>query len=356
MRNTLILLLFFIVAGCCRIKEDNLFNYPVHLIEDLDEVEVLSVTKIQDGLDLANFQLYDSLVISFVPSGSSFMSVSNYRTGESTQSLCPFGRGPEDYLSVSPLSHISKDKMAVVDAMKRTLSVIDIRASLESESTVVMRQCGLDCFGDCSPVTSTLLVNDSLVLLFNSAAAINPDKPNLALSGNPDYILFNVNSGEALREYKCFKGIPYKASSFELAVRIKSLLYSYECLNHVSGKVFCAMLHIPQINILDVNTGDMVGFRLKGRPKLDMDDPYAYFVSACTLGDKVYALYSGDRKRVRWDPDSAGPCSLYEFSWDGSLCRKFLLPTDFTQCASDGNRLYLSKITEEDSSLFFVNL
>ena len=71
-------------------------------------------------------------------------------------------------------------------------------------------------------------------------------------------------------------------------------------------KVVQAMLYLPQLNILDVETGQVVGFRMKGAPDFsifeDEKDVYnIYYIGVQADDNYIYALYWGKESWGRFD-------------------------------------------------------
>ena len=171
----------------------------------------------------------------------------------------------------------------------------------------------------------------------------------------PEYQLFNLSTKEVVNTYKCYNPAPARIRK-KRTMDLQALYYSWQCLDSNRDRLCFAMLRMPQINILDIHSGSIRGFRLDDRPRLNSDKMYFYFMSAYSYGDKIYALYSGD-EGMEASSLPTSPGALYVFDWDGNIHEKYLLDAPYGRCAVTSDGIYLSKYEEDTSmSLYFVPL
>ena len=313
------------LAGCSRPKEDSLFKFPVEKLRDIDYTAAPASSLLQDDMLLAEFKVVDSAVISYLVMENEFLSVSFLNQDTPPLRLCRKGRGPGEFAVMAPPLDYYNGHLTLFDLKYRKYYSLDLQQSIDSAKTVISREVQMvDTTTAIWPLLSAFQTGNDSLLLHTSKKMEDP----------PQFYLMDLKSGEQLREYAYFSKGP------------RSLFKSIDCINPERNVLFSAMIRIPQINYLDLRTGSIKGFRLEGRPRLNRDKQYLYFMSVSTYQDLIYALYSGEREIDYRAPQS--PSTLYVFDWEGNIRAKYLLDDAYLRCSvSEDGTIYLSKLRED---------
>ena len=304
--------------------------------------------------ELTEFAIIDDRVFSYSTSGHDFLSVTSLDGNTPPIYLCHEGRGPGEFLAMSPTLDYYNGRLGVVDTYMGKYSYLNLKESLDSTRTIIDREFDLPW-----DIKSSHLIRsaysfgtDSLLVYLITMASDPQSRKSLDV---PEYQLFNLSTKEVVNTYKCYNPAPARIRK-KRTMDLQALYYSWQCLDSNRDRLCFAMLRMPQINILDIHSGSIRGFRLDDRPRLNSDKMYFYFMSACSYGDKIYALYSGD-EGMEASSLPTSPGALYVFDWDGNIHEKYLLDAPYGRCAVTSDGIYLSKYEEDTSmSLYFVPL
>lgn len=343
-----------VCLGCSRINETALFDFQVESIPDINYTDTLSPIPVLADAELTEFAIIDDRVFSYSTSGHDFLSVTSLEGNIPPIYLCHEGRGPGEFLAMSPTLDYYNGRLGVVDTYMGKYSYLNLKESLDSTRTIIDREFDLPW-----DIKSSHLIRsaysfgtDSLLVYLITMASDPQSRKSLDV---PEYQLFNLSTKEVVNTYKCYNPAPARIRK-KRTMDLQALYYSWQCLDSNRDRLCFAMLRMPQINILDIHSGSIRGFRLDDRPRLNSDKMYFYFMSACSYGDKIYALYSGD-EGMEASSLPTSPGALYVFDWDGNIHEKYLLDAPYGRCAVTSDGIYLSKYEEDTSmSLYFVPL
>lgn len=327
------------IVGCTQMDEGQLFTFPVEKLADVSYADTLKSSLLLEDADLSEFIIVDSSVVSYRMMGNDFMSITSLNPGDTLSlHLCHKGRGPGEFAVMTPSFDYYDGHLSLVDASYRKYYRLDFQKSLDSLKTMIDKEVQLAGNSHAIwPVISAFETGEERLLVHSSEN----------LGGRPVFTLMDLRSGERVNEYDCFSPIPTERLK-RLAWNSRTLLYSFDCINADRNMLFSAMVRIPQINILDLRSGSMKGFRLKGRPRLNRKQAYLHFMSVSAYHDRIYALYSGDKEIDNQMPTS--PSSLYVFDWEGNIHAKYLLDGAYQRCFVTDTGIYLSKWDENDKT------
>lgn len=341
-----------ICLGCSQINENALFNFPVKSIPDINYTDTLSPILLLANADLIEFSIVDDRVCSYMFSGQSFLSVTSLDGNTSPIYLCHEGRGPGEFLAMAPSIDYYNGRVELVDSYQGKCYSLNLKESLDSARTIIDREFDLPWeYSYLHPVRSAFsLGRDSLLVYLTTVdmASQMESRPEI-----PEFLLLDVSTKEVVKRYNCFKPVSFHSKKGQ-AIDSQALYYSWQCLDSNRDKFCFAMHRIPQINILDIHSGSIRGFRLDDKPRFSCEQMYLYFMSVCSHGDMIYALYSGDEGMEASSlPTSQG--ALYVFDWNGNIHEKYLLDAPYQRCVVTSDGFYLSKYEEDTSmSLYFV--
>ena len=178
------------------------------------------------------------------------------------------------------------------------------------------------------------------MIVYNSGQEFD----SLDLTKVADYEVYDLGTGCLLRSYHLFNKVEFKTEDPDYPA--KTFLSQRDCIRPDGKKIAFGMNFMPQINILDIETGEAKGFSLKGRKEFSTKHKIWHFASLQADDDCIYALYYG--KDLVYFDDNAFPDQLYVFDWDGKPMKRFKLDKPFSGIHIDGSMLYFSHANRDE--------
>jgi hypothetical protein len=353
MKHYILVLLASCVAFISCKKADYTYFYGETIIVDANvKPDILYGQKIElDGIYTGDIWAYDTL-IGFESGKFSdyYMYVFNVNTGKFLYPLCKRGIGPgefpaiaiadqivhEDYLGYWIRKESGRDECVLVN-LEKPGDVIEQKTDIKIE-TEFQSSFGL-----------VFILNDSLFLANNQgerqyygAGTFTP----------PAYHLYNSHTKERIKTYEMYNGFSAQHGGWRFCY------LSYDRIKPDDrSKLAMGMLHIDQINILDLKTGEIKGYRNKTSPDFgyledtDNADKYRLYYSYILVDDRyIYGLYSDTEYGFRkWESNTVNV-----FDWDGNFIRKILLDKIALKIALDpvNKYLYIDAIGEGDEEIY----
>ena len=117
---------------------------------------------------------------------------------------------------------------------------------------------------------------------------------------------------------------------------------SLNLLNNDRTRMVMTMPLVPQLNILDLETGILKGYRIENQPTLEnlaeQSNDLRQYYGFPEIDDRfIYVLYL-DRNFMKREENKG--CTLYVFDWEGQLVYKLYIPEGIDQIQVDAkNRL-----------------
>ena len=142
----------------------------------------------------------------------------------------------------------------------------------------------------------------------------------------------------------------------QVAEPLSSFFYSWDVMKPDGSKFVQVMACLPQINMIDTRTGDLVGYRMKNGPdfsllKTDVKSTNRYYNNVQADDRYIYATYWG---KELWNGRVGVKLPLFNtihvFDWNGKLLYKLITDQSYFCVWLDSvrNRLYtLNMDTEE---------
>lgn len=344
---------------CCSTKDDNhYFNGEIRYFDDscmiTKSVESKSVPL--NGANTGMIAVYDSLLISWNPEHPEyFFNVFNVDTGEEIGSFCAKGRGHKEAISVNCIFQFFKkgdDIMTLLYASNEgKLFFWNISQSVEKGMTVY---------------DTIVSYNNNRIFFqfYQSEDALFAYKSSDELSGTeattPFYEKRTIYTNELLRNYPIYKTKSIKNS--HAVSPIDFFFYTWDIMKPDGSKIVQVMKHLPQINIIDTHTGDIVGCRMKNGPgfsllETEMESMNIYYNCVHADDNYIYATYWG---KERWD-DRIGVevpffNTIHVFDWNGKLLYKLVTDQSYFRVWSDSVRKRLYTININTDEVFYLDL
>lgn len=334
----LFILFFSIILLSCKKGENSYLNGSLSLVSDNDNYDTLIGKKFTlDSIYSGSMYVYDTLLV-FVSNKDpmSKVSVFNLNTKALIGNFCPEGKGPEEATTIYSYGQIFKkgnDVCLWIEKDATELKVLNITQSLRTHKINYGER-----FSCADPQGLTLnyifkldgneyLAKNQAQRLFKNSYENIPGK----------YAVYNIRTGKVKSERLIYrKSISSKFMDSDY--QIEAVYSTFDMIKPDYSKVALAMVHLPQINILNIADGNIIAVRLKGYagfksleadPKtfkiynrfIVVDDDYIFvpFVNLPALGMNMLSETN----------------QLYVYNWSGKLVKKFYLDKPFFNLALD---------------------
>lgn len=347
MKAEFLIALSLLAVGCARVSEKDLLLFPVKAETVATPSVAISPEKVfPDPLCLVGFGTSENrLILTADLINDHCLDVIDLTTGEICRQLCRRGRGPGEFLSISPCFSIEDGSVLVYDTGAATFSEVPIDEGIGGNVT---HQVKLKVKpGRATPIIiSSYKISDHEMLAYNS---IQGSMEYVSIE-NPYYAMFDWDSGDETRGYNLFDAT--KIQRFSEGVKVGAFALE-DCLNTQKTTLCFAMSGMPVLGFLDIPSGKVRGIRLKGEPAYSVKEPRICFSGICAQGEYIYALYAGETQSS-YSPDSS-KTALYVLDWEGRFLKEFELDGLYQYCCATPDKLYLSRI-ESDLQMYLYQL
>lgn len=342
MRRTSFILLFvssvFWPNACSgNLHTEDCITYNAEYISDVPAIDISTHFVCNTGEVMNNIAIHDSILFVFSQRRENVATLYNLNSLNPIGSYCPRGRASNEILANAPVKAIYQHKDSVFcplfSYIDSKLFMWDVTKTIETGLTdyKYVMQIKTES-GDIMPVSSYYLIDSSRMIVHNT----NQDAYRNEMIKTPAYLIYDLNSGELLREFPLFCMIDsYEGDSGYSA---KNFLSLSDCIKPDHSKIAFGMSYHPMLSILDIGTGMANGFIIRGAKQFSAKEKYWNFTSVKCDDDFIYALYYGDV----YNPSETNiPNILYVFDWDGNIVAKCRTTERFSRLWVDKDKLYL---------------
>ena len=357
--NTAIFMAIFSMFVCCNTKEDNHnFNGEIRYFDDscviTKSIESKSVPL--NGANTGMIAVYDSLLICWHPGyPAHFFNIFNVDTGEEIGFFCGKGRGHKEAISINCVYQFFKkgdDLMTLLYASNEgKLFFWNISQSVEQ---------GITVYDTIIPYPN----NRMFFQFYQSEDTLFAYRPsddlNQTEATTPFYEKRTICTNDLMRNYPIYKTeiVQNKRAKFP----IDFFFYTWDVMKPDGSKIVQVMRYLPQMNIIDTHTGDVVGYRMKNGPgfsllKTDMESMNIYYNNVHADEHYIYATYWGKKPWV----DRVGVKlpffnTIHVFDWNGKLCYKLITDQSYYRVWADPIRKRLYTINIDTDEIFYFDL
>lgn len=357
MKTIYYVLLLLVLASCNNKSQDTgILNGEIICIEEHapeKEVEFKELTL--KGLNFGNLAIHDSLAFFMNPKlQSKWFQLFNCHTLDEVGEFVGKGNGHEEFIAVGPIWNFYTEnnelKTLIFDGNKESVSVWNITKSLAGKSTIIEKEIKMPwkkenrgaCFNE-------LLIKDSCTLYAKVSA--NPTNDHDA--SLPYYQIRDLRNGKKISDIQIFKkSIVNKQTKF----LPQTFFYSHDAMKPDGSKIAQAMLHVPQLNIIDTKSKAVTGYRMNENMSLsDLEtskELKPYFIRICADDNYIYTVFYG---KAAWKVNEV-PCvnQIYIFDWEGHLVRKTITKHCIDEIAVDGINKILYTTSPMDEKLYYI--
>jgi len=364
--KTLIIMTLIFSTVCCHDNNDEeYFKGEIRYFDERDKIvkNVTSTVIHDDNTYSGSIAVYDSLVICWNPRlPNCFFNVFNLETGKEIGLFCNRGQGPEESSTVNPIVQYFKkgtDLITILNANNENrLLFWNISKSVEQRKTVFESIISYENRNeDKSPHHDLIYFQSDDILLARVAAWMI----NLEESTTLYYEKRTIHNNQLLREYPIYKKTMRKGNAKILP---SSFFHSNDVIKPDGSKMAQAMLLLPQINILDIHTGNLVGYRIKRGPGFSIfesrtfmyDDFNSYYSSIQADDNYIYATYWGKTYWSIMKNQIPFLNTIHVFDWNGKQLYELITDRTFFHISLDPVRNRLYTIDLETDELSFIDL
>lgn len=339
----LLICCYIFVACSSSIKESDIFCFDIQFISDKNKDSELAVPFIGTFWEnLKNSNLKDGLIFKCLTNTDYHISVSSTTDGTLNGLYCRRGRAGNEIVMLFPKWEFFKEddmtKALLYSYPKPKLFVWNISKTLDLGKEQYDRIVTLHSDADIIPFTSIHYLDKRRMIAYNSE---QNTKEN---SNEPAYEIYDTFTGQLQKKYELFNKMDIAPDN--PLYTSKNFLSNIDCIKPDRTKLALGMTFLPYINIIDIETGNIQGFRIQELKKFTLKERIWHFTSLECDDEFIYALYSG--RNIDADNLDTAPNILYVFDWYGNIVRKYHLDNYFTELHKDGDMLYFSRSSSSD--------
>lgn len=304
--------------------------------------------------------VYDSLLICWNPKlPNHFFNIFNLETGKEIGSFIPKGQGPQEVVSVNCIFQFltkGNDITTLLNDPYENKSLIwNISQSIRKGETMLDTIMPFTRKGENQNRSYNFLFTLSENTLFAYSQSDFLSEHEVT---TPLYEKRNLYTDELLQEYPIYK----KKSVSNTKISPNFFFYSWDAIKPDGSKIVQAMSKLPQINIIDIQTGDITSYRLPESPNfsfIEKSTPLKNEYYNCVQADDrfIYATYWG---KEQWgtDIDDKIPDfhTIHVFDWKGKLVYELQTDRIFFRIWLDPikNRLYTQN--HDTDEVYYIDL
>lgn len=265
----ILIFLFCILFIRCNNGESYL-NGNVYVVDDINITDTLIGKKLHlDGAYFGMMKTCGSEMFFFHPRFPDYSySCFNIKTGKHTADYLKKGAGPNEFTSVTPIIQTYEEdgdiKSLFTAINEEKAGIFNLTKSIEKKETVLDTVFNLK-WRDKSlrPFIFAFIKDDTTIFAKQSAAQITLKEYNYSL---PMYLKINHKNNEIEKKYNIFTNSITNKDAKDLN---ETFFHSYDLMKPDKSKIVMGMSMLAQINIFDVETGKIEGFRISGTPDFD---------------------------------------------------------------------------------------
>ena len=337
--RTLLTLAALLAAACSRFDDMTLFDFPVVEVGEalpssisLESREMLSSP--------GTHYIHDSLIITRNFNGEYLFSVAKVGSDDPGVQFCPRGRSNLEPLNSLPSFDVENDesglKVDFISYFPFRFFRWNVTESLLTQKTSYDYVC--DIHSDTTSTfypTSFFVISDNRICFLESGQNPYYSWPTSA----PSYEIYSLQTGQKIKTIRPYN-LPKMPRRENEAFPSQLYYSSFEAIRPDRRCLVSAMLYVPQLNILDLDTEKMTGYRPSGAKGLNPDKMRFHFLDIACNQERIYALYSGNKPK---NGMPVGNVTLKVCDWEGTPLCSYDVGTK-SRIFIDETTLYLTDI------------
>ncbi len=299
--------------------------------------------------------VYDTLLICWNNTfPNHFYNVFNVDTGEEIGLFCEKGQGPKEATSVNCIFQLFEKESDIITLLYASnegeLFFWNISRSIKKGETV---------YDTIVPYNNDRIFfpfyqSKDRLFVFKPSDMLNTEEAT-----TPFYEKRTIYSNELLQDYRIYKQSSVRNSN---TPSLDFFFYTWDAMKPDGSKIVQVMRHLPQINIIDTNTGEVVGYRMKSGLdfsllETDMKRMKVFYNSVHADDKYIYATYWG---KEPWSTRLGVELPLFNtihvFDWNGKPMYKLVTDRSFYRVWSDPVRKRLYTINMNTDEVYYLDL
>jgi len=335
-----IMIIMLIFSVGCNKNENIYFNGKINLIELPKNSDYLKGELIElEGIYTGRFIAYDSLILFFSAKfPKQLMSAFNLQSKKHVGYFCDKGHGPNDFFEVEICNLLIKNNQLFLwlhGFNEQKMALLNITQSINTQLTKydsIFNHEWRNKF--IMPSIFTFALEDNKILAkWQTNPVFFPNKPPRAVSNyflidksKNDTISYIIHNKPILKEWI------FSACFFSSVDKIKP----------DNKKIAMCMEFMSQLNILNIETGDLIGIRHKNTPDYKYfekeQEIYRWYYSHLSVdNDFIYGLYRNLIINENFFNHDFSTNEIHIYDWDGNLIRRVFLDKKVDQITLDLN-------------------
>lgn len=352
-----------LLVGCSHLineKDSDYFNGNIMEANE-NKCQTKSVTwneLILKGPNYGDVYVHDSIMVFYnTKLGNKFFNVFNVDTGEELGRFCEKGNGPNEAVAYGTMYNFFKEecklKTLLYAPFNNKISIWNITQSLEHKQTIITdipyswRKENNNIF-----YSNIYYLNEDALVAKNQAQNIGED--NITL---PYYQKRSISTNQQIKKYDIYKKTIKNDDAYILP---ETFFYSNDAIKPDGSKVAMAMRNLPQINVIDLNTGEICGYRLKGGKGFSVfkeDGNLKIHYQWIHADDKyIYATYLGKYRNSNPRTEDERSQTIYVFDWEGNLKYRLLPKEGIGHFYVDSVRNRLYNVNHKTDIVSYIEL
>ena len=305
------------------------------------------------------FYVLDSLVFFYDPRHQPQHTCFNLKTGEEICSFFPRGRGPDEFLNVTPIMQVYEEKgdtkSFFVALNENKIGILNLSKSVKLKTTIIdtVFDYKWPRFTSHPPISFFKSDDSSNLLFFTPPSVLNSADNKYSL---PRFVNVDYMNWDTKKAYDIYSepGLYNKDAG-----NLNGEFYlSFNVINPSCSKIAMFMTLVSQVNILDINTGDLKSINISGTHEfnylLKNPENYKMCYGFSDVDDKyIYGLYID---KTYTEPEGTHGDTINVFNWDGSLVYKLKLDYEVDQIRVDSQKRILYGNSSVEGKIFKYHL
>lgn len=358
----IILFTYVLLISCNQLDYDKkYFAGNIYLVTDTIKTKNLIGKEIEiEGVYHGQINVYDSLLFYYpYQTTKHFFEIYNLKNDSLLGNFCMRGGGPNETIGVAYICSFYMDKGSLKTllyaANERRLIEWNISKSLKLQTTINDTIIAYDWEVDnhTAIYNQIFRLDDSTIFVEMPQKKIRWNDKNVSL---PAYEKRTIYTNEKIHSYPIFIDTP-ESEGTEFISR-EEFLSTSSHTKPDSKKAVQSVRYLQQINIINLETGEVKGFRIKGTPDFsifekEITNVKKNYTNIETTNDYIYALYRGARMDESGDDIQS---ELHVFDWNGNLIHKYNLGEVVNQITLDPVNMILYGRNGSTEKIFHYDL
>lgn len=346
------------VFSCRDVKDSDHFSGEIVEFSDLaDMIEIQPRTIELDGVYDGLIAVYDSLVFFWSHKyRDAWYSVFNLNNNQHLGFFIPSGEGPNEVLRVVPITQFFTEnnelKTLLYAFSDNKLVTWNITKSLEQNETIydTIIPYNWQTEKHIIPFKDMFYAGEDSLFVYRHPAETD-EEPTLPLIE-----LRTISSNERIDQISVFKN---SIANKESMVYTNDFFFTDNSYKPDGTKVVQTMSRLGQINIIDLKSHQVKGYRMKNTDDFSifygtMEGSKYYYYRVASNNDYIFALWLG--KSLDILPEIYEPDIIHVFDWEGNFIKKIKLAVPIREMWLDQVNNLLYGYNEVEEKLYCYNI